>query len=84
MSKETTRVTQVHGSMHGKEILKLVKEIKEKKDLQKRTTDEKIKKKEEEKLLFLQCKSRCVCGEKVFGARAKRMPFLSFYTPFNL
>ena len=64
MSKETTLVTQVHESMHGKEILKLVKEIKEKKDLQKRTTGEKIKKKEEEKLLFLQCKSRCVCGEK--------------------
>ena len=64
MSKETTRVTQVHGSMHGKEILLVSQRNQRKKDLQKRTTDEKIKKKEEEKLLFLQCKSRCVCGEK--------------------
>ena len=35
LSKETTRVTQVHGSMHGQDILKLVKDIKEKKKTKK-------------------------------------------------
>ena len=84
MSKETTRVTQVHGSMHGKEILKLVKEIKEKKDLQKRTTDEKIKRRRRKAVVSTMQKQMCLWREKVFGTRAKRMPFLSFYTPFNL
>jgi hypothetical protein len=45
MSKETTRVTQVHGSMHGQDILKLVKEIKEKKDSKKLAVEEKAKQK---------------------------------------
>ena len=45
MSKETTRVTQVHGSMHGKDVLKLVQEIKEKKDLKKKASTEKLQKK---------------------------------------
>ena len=32
LSKTTTRVTQVHGSMKGKNVLELVQSIKEKKD----------------------------------------------------
>ena len=62
MSKET-RVTQVHGSMHGQDILKLVKEIKEKKDSKKLAVEHKVKQKEDERQNFVRCKENCVCGE---------------------
>ena len=63
MSKETTRVTQVHGSMHGQDILKLVKEIKEKKDSKKLAVEHKVKQKEDERQKIFRCKENCVCGE---------------------
>ena len=34
--KDQQKPTQVHGSLHGTEILKLVKEIKQKKSMQKK------------------------------------------------
>ena len=63
LSKETTRVTQVHGSMHGQDILKLVKDIKEKKDTKKLAVEKKAEDKELERQRFYKCKDKCVCDK---------------------
>ena len=59
--EKLTRATLVHGSLHGTEILKIVKEIKQKKV----DAEEKKEKKKEDQLnlieRFIRCKDQCVC-----------------------
>ena len=63
LSKTTRRVTQVHGSMQGKEVLKMVESIKKKKDEEQKIKEDKIQKQENERRLFHLCKLRCVCQQ---------------------
>ena len=62
------RVTQVHGSMEGKNVLKLVQDIKEQKEQKEKAKDERTEKKQMQKEAFYRCKERCVC-EGVCEAR---------------
>ena len=54
-SKMTTRVTQVHGSMKGKNILTTLQEIGQKNTQKKSKQDEATKKKVESKQAFIMC-----------------------------
>ena len=61
LSKKSTRVTNVHGSMEGKDILERVEVLQKEKE--KKKNDLEAKKQEKAKLneLFYKCKSKCVC-----------------------
>ena len=62
-SKEKVRVTQVCGSMKGKKVLEISKQLKEKKDQEEKEKKEKVKLKEERRSAFLQCKEKCTCSK---------------------
>ena len=68
LSKKTTRVTQVHGSMTGKNVLQIVQSIKDKKDRELHERDAKVKQKDQEKEDFFRCKKECVCGNVICAA----------------
>ena len=68
LSKATTRVTQVNGSMNAKNVLELVKSIKDKKEQQCKEKEESKSKKESEKETFYQCKKQYVCNKCVCQA----------------
>ncbi|XP_065672342.1 uncharacterized protein LOC136090155 [Hydra vulgaris] len=68
VSKLTTRVTQVHGSMKGKNVLDLVKVIQDNKNQEIKDKEEKRWNKEKQKEAFLRCKNECSCGEGVCHA----------------
>ena len=72
LTKKTTRVTQVHGSMKGRDILNTLKEMEEKKEKKRSEQDEAAQKKEEAKQAFLLCKEKCVCGEVTCNAIAMK------------
>ena len=60
---ENTRVTQICGSMEGKDVLKVVQSLKKKKEekiLAKTAKDDQIR---EGKEIFYRCKDHCVCGK---------------------
>ena len=63
LTKPSTRVTQVHGSMEAKDVISLVKSIKEQKEQKVKLKEIQMKKKEKEKEDFYRCKSKCVCKE---------------------
>jgi len=56
-----TRVTQVCGSMEGKDMLKVVKSIKDQKKKKIQAQKEKEDQKLSEKETFYKCKDRCGC-----------------------
>ena len=62
VATEKIRVTQVCGSMTGKNVIELVKEIKEKKVESERQKQVKLSRKQDDKDLFLRCKDECVCN----------------------
>jgi len=68
MTKVTTRVTQVHGSMKGKNVLEMVKVIQDKKDQELKDKEERKSGKEKQKETFLLCKNECNCGQSVCDA----------------
>ncbi|XP_047127882.1 uncharacterized protein LOC124808783 [Hydra vulgaris] len=68
ISKLTTRVTQVHGSMKGKNVLDLVKVIQDNKNQEIKDKEERRWNKEKQKEAFLRCKNECNCGESVYHA----------------
>ncbi|XP_065641158.1 uncharacterized protein LOC124813955 [Hydra vulgaris] len=68
ISKITTRVTQVHGSMKGKNVLDLVKVIQDNKNQEIKDKEERRWNKEKQKEAFLRCKNECNCGESVCHA----------------
>ena len=70
--KDNVRVTQVHGSMEGKQILEKVAEIKRDK-LEKEKSKENVKLKHQEKMsAFHRCKQNCVCEAKPCEAKGLR------------
>ena len=75
LSKENVRVTQIHGSMKAKNVINVVKEIKEKKEQTAKQKQETIEKKEETKQRFLLCKLKCVCkNQKCDAVGYKQCP----------
>ena len=75
LSKENVRVTQIHGSMKAKNVINVVKEIKEKKEQTAKQKQGNIEKKEETKQTFLRCKLKCVCqNEKCDAIGYKQCP----------
>ena len=60
LTKSSTRVTQVHGSMEAKDVINLVKSIKEQKEQKVKSKEIQMKKKEKDKEDFYRCKSKCV------------------------
>ena len=64
LTKSSTRVIQVpHGSMEAKDVINLVKSIKEQKEQNVKSKEIQIKKKEKDKDDFYRCKSKCICKE---------------------
>ena len=57
-------MTQVHGSMEGKEVLKLVEKIQSEKDAKLKLKQEKSDNKDREKEIFYRCKEKCVCNKE--------------------
>ncbi|XP_065640013.1 uncharacterized protein LOC136072675 [Hydra vulgaris] len=72
LTKDATRVTQVHGSMTASDVITLVESIKRKKEKEKEKKENAAKKKEEVTRLFITCKLQCYCKEikcKAFGLK---------------
>ena len=62
-AKENIRITQVHGSMEGKQILERVSEIKKEK-LEKEKAKENLKAEQQARTsAFYRCKTSCVCEQ---------------------
>ena len=59
-ASKSTRVTQVHGSMEGNEVVEVVKRITEAKEKMLQLKEEKVKAKEKQKEDFYRCKTKCV------------------------
>ena len=59
LPKSSMRVTQVHGSMEGQNIIDQVKVLNDEKE-RKEAMKQKEDKKNEDKELFFQCKQKCV------------------------
>ena len=68
LSKKSTRVTQVHGSMTGKDVLSMVKTIKEKKENDEKEKEAKKQHKQTLKEAFFHCKESCNCSSKTCDA----------------
>lgn len=59
---KNTRVTNVHGSMEGQDVLKLVESIENEKKEKQNHKEKKTQQKNKEKELFYRCKIKCVCN----------------------
>ena len=59
-----TRVTQIYGSLEGKDVIKIVKEIQSEKGKKEKAKNMKADKKVEERELFYKCKEKCICKTK--------------------
>ena len=68
LSKESVRVTQIYGSMKAKNVIEVVKEIKDKKEKAAVQKQEAAEKKEVTRQTFLQFKIECVCKSKKCAA----------------
>ena len=64
----SVRVTQVHGSMEGKNVLALATKIKEDKEVKEKSRKEALQKKNMQKELFIKCKDKCNCEMEVCNA----------------
>ena len=72
LCKSSTRVTQVHGSMEGHDIIDQVKVLNDEKERKKEVVKQKEDKKDEDKESFFRCKQKCVCDKQkclAFGLR---------------
>ena len=72
VNKENVRVTQVHGSMEGKEILEKVTAIKEDKTKKEQAKKEKKSNQQHQIEIFFKCKEECTCGKDVCAATKLR------------
>ena len=61
IQKKNTRITNVHGSMEGQDMLSKVESIELEKKRKVSDKEEKTRQKEEEKEVFYRCKTKCVC-----------------------
>lgn len=72
---ENTRVTQICGSMEGKDVLQVVEDLKKKKEEKAQAKEAKNERKREQKELFYRCKEKCVCRKsKCEAAGLKECP----------
>ena len=62
-STKNVRITQVHGSLDGSEILKLRQEIEEKKKSEEDQKKQRLLKKEDNFEKFIRCKDSCICSQ---------------------
>ena len=70
-----TRVTQVHGSLEGKDVRKLVQSIKHEKEQKQIAKEKRPDQKNQEKEAFHRCKERCVCHqERCMATSLKECP----------
>lgn len=72
VNKENVRVTQVHGSMEGKEILEKVSAMKEDKAKKELAQKERKSKHQQQVEAFFKCEEECTCGKKVCAATKLR------------
>ena len=68
VSHTYARVTQVYGSMEGKDVLKIVKTIQDQKDMKSRAKEEAMEKKSKQRQQFHECKNGCICKTKLCKA----------------
>ena len=61
---ENLRVTQICESMEGKDVIKVVEELKEKKNEKALARESKAAKKREQKEVFLKRKNACICEKE--------------------
>ena len=62
------KITDVHGTLKGTEVRKLVEQKEEEDRQQEERKKERIKKKEESKVMFIKCQEKCVCSTSVCKA----------------
>ena len=75
MHKATTRITLVHGSMEGQDVLKLVESINNSKEKKVQEKEDREQKKNEETELFYRCKERCISDNSICkAAKLKQCP----------
>ena len=60
VTSTNTRVTQVHGSIEGKYVIKLVQSIKDDKNKKQKAKEDRADKKQKEKDTFYRCKEKCI------------------------
>ena len=68
LSKQTTRITQVHGSMQGKDVITMVETVKKKKEDLEKKKEERAEKQAGDRQAFYKCKFQCVCEERKCAA----------------
>ena len=68
MSKKSNKVTNIHGSIMGKGILELSREIEDGKKRKQAAKEDRKKNKEEQKQAFLRCKDECMCKTRTCHA----------------
>ena len=68
ISSRNHRVTQVHGSVEGKDVLSLVETIKYQKAKKEQAKADKLEEKRKNTELFLKCKDSCRCAKKPCAA----------------
>ena len=74
-SVENTRVTQICGSMEGKDVLKVVENLKLQKEEEILAKTKKEERKQKEKEMFYKCKDMCICSKsKCDAAGLKQCP----------
>lgn len=59
--KKSTKITNVHGSMEGQDILKKVEVLEKEKEKKKNDVEARKIAKEELRERFFKCKSKCIC-----------------------
>ena len=75
MHKATTRLTQVHGSMEGEDVLKLVESINNLKEKKVQEKEDREQKKSEETELFYRSKERYISDNSICkAAKLKQCP----------
>ena len=74
LTKSSTKVTQVQGSMEAKDVINVVKSIKEQKEQKVKSKKIRIKKKKKEKEDFYRCKSKCVYKDRCLATGLKKCP----------
>jgi len=65
---KNVRVTQVHGSMEGKDVLKLAMKIRLDKEIKEQSQKDSALKRNDIKNAFFRCKMNCVCDSTVCDA----------------
>ena len=66
--KKNVKITNVCGSVEGREILKLVKQVQDNKDLKEQKKQDKMNEKKNQQSMFAMCFDKCVCAEEICRA----------------